>query len=426
MTSSKYNVIVEYKDKLLLYNSLTCSFSYLNNGSYSENLLNDFFKSPIAKEMGYTHDDFYNEEKAYLMKMQDKREIRFLNLVILPTMQCNFHCTYCYECKKSQEMQQETVKSIENFISRHLYEYSGLHIGWFGGEPLLKLEIIEAINKKAKNVSTKLGKPFFSSITTNGYLLTRDVFERLLKLNIKKYTVTLDGTKEYHDKYRKLHNNMGTYDTLINNMVKIREIDRNFSFDIRMNVNKENCVNLDSFIDKMYKWFGNDIRFDLSLVLTSNWGGETVYQMKDDLLKTTEILYEIAIKNKNKFKFNNLLKILEGESCQFANRHSYVIDTSGNLLKCTVHFNHEKINVGRILSTGNLQFDYSNLSYWNLHNNSFSECDNCKMSLSCKGRFCLALDNYKNCCGYTDDKLKKMIIAKYELDKSSFYCIDGN
>lgn len=426
MVTSKYNVIVEYKDKLLLYNALNHSFSYLHNCSNSKDLINDFFKTSIAKEMGYVHDDFYDEEKSYLMKMQDKNESRFLNLIILPTMQCNFKCPYCYENQRDKIMHKETVQSIENFISLHLHEYSGLHIGWFGGEPLLKLDIIETINKKAQEISNKLGKVFFSSITTNGYLLSKDTFERLLELNVKSFTVTLDGTKEYHNKYRILYDNTGTYDLLLNNIVDISRTKRNFTFNIRMNVNKDNYSNLDNFINEMYKYFGSDKRFDISLVLTSDWGGDTVNQMKDDLLSSSECLYDIAIKNKDKFRFKNLFKIIEGESCSFVNRHSYVIDTNGNLLKCTVHFNHEKVNVGKILPTGHLKINYSNLAYWNLHNNSLGTCENCKISLCCKGNFCPASDNYKKSCGYTNDRLNKMIIAKYELDKNSFYCVDKN
>ena len=122
-----------------------------------------------------------------------------------------------------------------------------------------------------------------------------------------------------------------------------------------------------------------------------------------------------------------MFKIIEGESCQFANRNSYVIDTEGNLLKCTVHLNHEKIKVGKFLPTGNIEFNYSNLSYWNLHDYSFqtsNNCKNCKMLFVCKEKLCLAEEKYSIKCGYTAEKLEKMLVAKYELNPESFYYVD--
>lgn len=50
MVTSKYNVIVEYKDKLLLYNALNHSFSYLHNCSNSKDLINDFLKLLLLKK----------------------------------------------------------------------------------------------------------------------------------------------------------------------------------------------------------------------------------------------------------------------------------------------------------------------------------------------------------------------------------------
>ena len=173
MKDSKYNLIVPYQNKLLFYNVLNSSFSYIDNYDNSFDSINDFFKSSIALKKGYVHDDFYDEEKAFLMKKQDQTESRFLNLVVLPTMQCNFKCPYCYECDKDKVMGKETVRALEKFLLLHLHEYSGLHIGWFGGEPLLKMDVIESINNTAKRISKKLGKMFFSSITTNGYPYSR-------------------------------------------------------------------------------------------------------------------------------------------------------------------------------------------------------------------------------------------------------------
>ncbi len=45
---------------------------------------------------------------------------------------------------------------------------------------------------------------FSSSVTTNGYLLTRDIVDMLVANGISHANVTLDGLQEVHDSRRKL------------------------------------------------------------------------------------------------------------------------------------------------------------------------------------------------------------------------------
>ena len=424
MTISHYNITVNYQNKILLYNTISKNYVCIEKDDTYDTLAN-FYNSPLSKKMGFVHDDDYDEKSAFLMKQQDFYENRILNLTIIPTMQCNFACSYCYETRQKKVMSLETIESIKRFLELHLHEYSGLTINWFGGEPLLCVDIIKEINTKAKFVSQKLGKVFMSSITTNGYLLTSETFCELCNLNIRNYTVTIDGLKDSHDKYRKLFNGKGTYDTIINNLVNISNINEHFNFTIRMNVNKNNYGEFDSFINLMHKFFGSDKRFDLSFALVSDWGGNSIHNMKNDLLDSTTIIIEAAKKHKQEFAFKSLFYTIEGNTCNFKNRNSYVIDTEGNLLKCTIYLDHNNVVVGKILSNGQLYYNYSNLSYWNLHDSSIKKCPDCKMSLICRGRLCPATDNYSSKCTCSLEKLERMVIAKYELNPQDFYYINN-
>lgn len=95
-----------------------------------------------------------------------------LELVIMPTMQCNFRCAYCYENFQMKPIDDAGVTSIIKYLHRTLSRYSGLAIDWFGGEPLLALDQMEKITEQALKCCSQLKIPYHSSITTNGYLLT--------------------------------------------------------------------------------------------------------------------------------------------------------------------------------------------------------------------------------------------------------------
>ena len=74
-----------------------------------------------------------------------------LHLIILPTEQCNFRCKYCYEDFKVGKMAKFCVEGINKLISQRLPNTSNLTISWFGGEPLLALDIISNISHHIKN-----------------------------------------------------------------------------------------------------------------------------------------------------------------------------------------------------------------------------------------------------------------------------------
>lgn len=108
MKASNYNNIVEYEGNYILFNALTMKFLYLQKEItqlYTENINN-----PICiKEI---HPDFYEALVKYGFVVSEKQDeiadaknlIEKVNsdkssyrLIINPTLNCNFHCWYCYE-----------------------------------------------------------------------------------------------------------------------------------------------------------------------------------------------------------------------------------------------------------------------------------------------------------------------------------------
>ena len=66
-------------------------------------------------------------------------------LTIAPTLACNFGCDYCFQGhdKPSGSMSSEVQNSIIALLRSVAPTIKRLHVSWYGGEPLLKLDIIE-------------------------------------------------------------------------------------------------------------------------------------------------------------------------------------------------------------------------------------------------------------------------------------------
>lgn len=143
-------------------------------------------------------DDCEGFWKEYL-KYRDIGSFRSKACYILLTTNCNLNCSYCYIRTKKQDMDIETLKkSID--LSFQLGRPKS-EIVLFGGEPLLKKElIVKAIEYiKLKNDASK--KNINISCVTNGTLIDDD-YLKIFKDNNVKVSISIDGIKSSHLKNR--------------------------------------------------------------------------------------------------------------------------------------------------------------------------------------------------------------------------------
>lgn len=120
------------------------------------------------------------------------------------------------------------------------------YITLYGGEPLLKenKEIVKYIVFEGQ----KRGYVFHA--VTNGYDL--DYYIDLLGKNlICQLQITIDGTKEYHNRTRRHYQDPNSFDKIIFNIQKI--LDANIDVQINIRVNTDNC-NISDF-SKLKEFF---------------------------------------------------------------------------------------------------------------------------------------------------------------------------
>ena len=164
-----------------------------------------------------------------------------LRVVVHTTKACNFRCKYCALNFEPKHLQQDGCDNIISFFRKNISKYERVHISWFGGEPLLKMDAIEYISNAVMDICRRAKKPYYSSVTTNGYLLTPENVDKLIKLRVYNYAVTVDGVKATHDNQRVLENGNGSFDQIIRNLEYMRDSvkSRALNVIIRTNITRE-------------------------------------------------------------------------------------------------------------------------------------------------------------------------------------------
>ncbi|MEW6050619.1 MAG: radical SAM protein [Candidatus Zixiibacteriota bacterium] len=147
-----------------------------------------------------------------------RQETSSLGLVIAPTMACNMACQYCFEGNKSGRMSSRVVESLIGFIERQAPKLKDLQISWYGGEPLLALDIIDDITQSVFDLAREHKFAYAASMISNGYLLSPETVDRLVSLRVSQVQVTLDGPSEIHDRKRPLKNGKVSFETIIRNL----------------------------------------------------------------------------------------------------------------------------------------------------------------------------------------------------------------
>ena len=307
---------------------------------------------------------------------------KILSLIILPTEKCNFKCLYCYEDHNHGKMSKECIDRILTLLNKLMPEYDMLNISWFGGEPLLEIGIIEYIMTHAQQICKLHKKPIYSMITTNGYLLDTDIMQKLLKLHIMKFQITLDGNRTTHN-YNRPHINGGnTYDVILNNLLDIKRKIKTKTIQIIIRINVGMSTTSDE-INDIASNFRDDSRFVINI--------QRIFgsSKPDTLCEISHTRYFDLIRNCNEYLSDELTS--DNTVCYAAKENTLMVRADGSLGKCTVNFNDPSNYFGNIKDINIDSFDLSKLSYCN--SIITDKCIRCRIYPLCFGRQCPARRN---------------------------------
>lgn len=225
-------------------------FNHLKDGSQSKTPLNlailDEESSNILTSQGFigsatSDEDFIHESQFITQAVQHNKSK--LNLVLVPSLNCNFACPYCFETdKRARYMTPSVVEKLISFI-RDNEGKSNIDLKWYGGEPLMSLSVINSILDRLNiEKDVKIQK---HSIITNGYLFNEEAISLFKKYPLDIIQITLDGQKERHNHLRSLKKSLKpTFDIIVSNIKNIVRELTTTKIHIRVNIDK---TNLDDF-----------------------------------------------------------------------------------------------------------------------------------------------------------------------------------
>lgn len=133
------------------------------------------------------------EYRRGLLKKPDLRNL-FLEL----TLRCNEHCIHCGSSCGDVPSDELSVDEYDRLLHeiRNDLGTGGKMICVTGGEPLLRKEFFEITE-----IANKLG--FSWGMTSNGTLITREVAEDLRRVGMRTISISIDGTEQTHDAFRR-------------------------------------------------------------------------------------------------------------------------------------------------------------------------------------------------------------------------------
>lgn len=368
----------------------------------SQDLLDDFI------ERGHFTYFSHEEEKkqvAYVAGILHDAEAKNPRFVIVPNLDCNYRCTYCFErpLQKSLNgdintvMNDHQIDRMFNCIEKIQKEAgaSGGQIILYGGEPL------DSKNKDViyKIVNHEKGKDFTFSAITNGHHL--DAFLPLLnQRQINDVQVSIDGPKGVHDRRRIALDGQSSFDRIMSN-VQIVLLKGDVNVNIRVHVDKSNLVFLDDLLEIFRRegFYNNkNITIYINVVYTKDDKGR-IFPVFDINSLSKELTHKIE-SYKNVYlgapQYNSDVLIsgslnkgkpyrLKSVYCA-ANSGMYIFVPDGNIYSCWESIGKSCSKIGEFTSDEGSVFDKDSLDKWFTRCVSdIDECLDCPYCLICGG-----------------------------------------
>ena len=345
---------------------------------------NEFHKA--LKDTHMLVDDNVNE--MHLLNyyyFESSRDV--LYVIPIVTRQCNFRCVYCYEEHENKNMNSEIYENLLLAIKKEVEHkrYKFVSVSFFGGEPLLEFEAICDFMEKAQNLSLENDFQIYGWATTNAYSLSLDKLEKLVKLGVTHYQITVDGLKETHDKNRFLISGGGTWDVIIGNLVDAKNSDLDFNITIRTNFDSSLAEDFERYLEFLSENFSDDSRFKFHFEAVKNLGIEPDIDIVEQHQESDATMRMVRLAKKKNLDIQFAWAPF-GDMCYASRNSSLVVDTDGTLLKCTVRIDSPENFVGKLTDNG-FEIDDVKICEWTSYNLP-KECLNCSILPLCYGRKC--------------------------------------
>ena len=260
-------------------------------------------------------------------------------------------------------------------------------ISFFGGEPLLSFDdCVFPLLQEVDRLCACEKKMLVVSFTSNAFLLNDDMVSKLNSLRLARpvdWQITIDGGRALHNKTRHTVDKQDTYDTIVNNILRILAAD--MSVTVRFNYRNKSVMSFLDVVDS-FREYAKVYEGKLAFCFQQIWqdatqcGNARMYE---------ETLDEV----KKSFEGAGLRVVGNTESptrCYADKTNSIVINFDGNVFKCTARDFKEE-NAEGVLDTDGVVH----------YNAKFHD----RMKAKYANRICLSCIIYPLCFGGCTQKL---------------------
>lgn len=356
---SKYNsMIEEIDDGVLVFNTITTAILWIpqemwNNEYYDGEIDEDWDTAIKCGIWVEAEKDEYSELKKAMLNSIEKSPEDIV-ITIVPTYACNMRCEYCFQHDRCEPIMSKVVaKLIAESSIEIISRYKAVHVTWFGGEPLLGLEVIEYLSGELIKYCDSNDIKYSADIISNGTLLNQEVAERLLKCRIFNVQITLDGIA--HDSVRKMKDGSLSYGRIINNV--IQNVGK-FTIVLRSNVTEDNIESLKEMIDDLMVRYKLANKVFFSFFPVSNFEGKSSkgcdFHPFCSLSVYSECLADLVkhvLKYQDLTSITNFLFRSSTIPCEVVCRDNVCFDAYGDVYKCGLSMQNTNMAIGNLLHT---------------------------------------------------------------------------
>lgn len=332
---------------------------------------------------------YKDEVKAYPVK---SNEVKALCIHICHD--CNFRCRYCFADEgayhsKRESMTFETAKKAVDFLIENSGKRKVLEMDFFGGEPLMNLDVLKQTVYYAKEKGAAVGKKFLFTTTTNALLLNDETIQ-FFNEEMENIVLSLDGRKEVHDAIRKTINGKGTFDLIIDKIKKFISLRGNKSYYVRGTFTAKN---LDFAKDVLFIADQGVDSISMEPVVTDIPDLQITDKHLPEIKKEYENLCEEYLKRhaENKgFNFFHFNIDLEGGPCLSkrvsacgAGNEYFSVTPNGDLYPCHQFAGDENFRMGSVfegITRPDIREKFKNSCLF-----TRKKCENCFAKFICSG-----------------------------------------
>lgn len=352
LKESMYNIKKRYNDNVLIYNTASEAIVILTQREYVKLLeltKGEFLCQENEKEYLNTifdlglvvyEEDLESTKIKYIINSSKYNTEKLKSFVIYPTNECNARCFYCFakeEVRTNLKMNDETVSNVNEFIKNVVTENDEVVFRWFGGEPMMAVDVIRKIIESVKNDKRNL--IYHSIMTTNGSLFTSELLDEAINVwHLRKLLIPIDGIAKTHNQrknyYHSIHKDEYRF---VLDLIK-NALEKGVHIVCRLNLDKNNISEVDGVLNDL-SVFASTPHFFLQVTTLhipefAVRGNTSAYIRYEEINEIFKPIFEKLVRYGFYKSLTNLFPRRKMSVCEAQLNNHFLIGADGKLYAC--------------------------------------------------------------------------------------------